>query len=243
MKQAIERQEMYGSRLRIGLLVPSSNTTMESELWRAAPAGVSIHSSRMKIVDTTVEGLAAMDRDLETALDLVLTAGVGVVCYGCTTGSLRGGSGQDQALVEKIERLSGVPAVATASAVVQLLNQKKVRSLAIATPYVEELNQLERRFLEANGFRVTCIRGLGIRPNLEIGRQAPSVAYRLAREVIDLAGGADGLFISCTNLPTWGILGRLEQELGVPVISSNQASLAAALEKGGIPDRDWGNEW
>jgi maleate isomerase len=234
---------MYGHRLRIGLLVPSSNTTMETEFWRAVPAGVSVHSSRMKIVDTTIDGLEGMDRDLETALDLALTAGVGVICYGCTTGSLRGGNDHERALVERIEKLSGVPAVTTASAVVEQLRRSDIRSVAVATPYVEELNELERCFLENNGFRVVCIRGLGIRPNLEIGRRDPQIAYRLAKEVILEAPEADALFISCTNFPTLGILKRLRQELGRPVISSNQASLAAILEKTGIPDKGWEDEW
>lgn len=90
------------------------------------------------------------------------------------------------------------------------------------------MNEREKEFLEANGIEVLRIKGLGIVKNTEIGRQEPWVAYKLALEVY--TPEADGLFISCTNFRTIEIIDKLEVELGVPVVTSNQATMWYALK-------------
>ena len=72
----------YGRRRRIGLLVPSSNTTMEAELYRISPGDVSVHAARMRLEDVTQEKLVQMAEDAERAATLLATAGVDVVVYG-----------------------------------------------------------------------------------------------------------------------------------------------------------------
>ncbi|MCK4438234.1 maleate cis-trans isomerase, partial [Candidatus Bathyarchaeota archaeon] len=97
--------------------------------------------------------------------------------------------------------------------------------------YTDVLNGLEIEFLEAHGLEVSSIRGLGLLSNLEIGRTAGEVVEELAG---DVAEGADVIFISCTNLPAVGLIEKLEEELGRPVVTSNQASLWAALRDSGV---------
>ncbi|MEM4833316.1 MAG: maleate cis-trans isomerase, partial [Sulfolobales archaeon] len=106
------------------------------------------------------------------------------------------------------------------------------------TPYIEEINAREKAFLESVGFTVVRIRGLGVVKNTEIGRQPAWVAYRLAKEVVREAKSAvDGVFISCTNFRTLEVVGVLEEELGLPVVSSNTASMWLALRTAGIRDK------
>ncbi|MEM3831723.1 MAG: aspartate/glutamate racemase family protein [Sulfolobales archaeon] len=126
--------------------------------------------------------------------------------------------------------------ITTAQAVIEALKTLGAREIVVATPYIEEINERERRFLEDQGFRVLRIKGLGIRKNTEIGRLPPWTAYRLALEAIrDLR--ADALFISCTNFRTIEIIEALESRLGIPVISSNTASMWLALRSIGVKDR------
>lgn len=73
---------------------------------------------------------------------------------------------------------------------------------------------------------------MGVRRNTDIGRISPYDVYRFARSVY--REGADGLFISCTNLRTAEVIEPLEKDLGVPVVTSNQASLWASLRRLGI---------
>ena len=109
------------------------------------------------------------------------------------------------------------------------LKALKLSRISVATPYTEEINSLEKRFLEENGFVIQKIKGLGIRDNLKIGEQKPRTVYDLVREV-DTAWN-DGVFVSCTNLKTIEVISRLEEDLKKPVVSSNTATLWAMLRK------------
>ncbi len=216
----------YGLRLRIGLLVPSSNTTMEPDFYGMAPEGVSVHTARMRLDEVTPDGLIRMADDAERGAALLATAGVDIIVYGCTTGSLVGGVEWEESLVMGIHENTGVRAVSTSGAVVEALRALSARRVGVATPYTDVLNRLETEFLEDHGFQVAAIEGLGLVNNLEIGRVERGVIEGLVEAV---AGEADTIFVSCTNLPALNLIDGLERRHGRPVVTSNQASLWAAL--------------
>ena len=218
---------MHGWRGRLGLIVPSSNTTNEPEFGRALPDGLSLHTARMRLEDTNAADLETMADDVERCGELLATADVDVVVYGCTTGSLVKGPGYDEEIEGRLADVAGVPAVATAAAIKRAFESLDVTSLAITTPYVSDLNEREREFLEAAGYDVVAIEGLGIEPNTDIGAQTPETAYRAARAVDH--DDADAVFVSCTNYRTFEVVERLEADLGKPVVTSNQATLWNAL--------------
>ncbi len=226
---------MYGWRARIGLIVPSSNTTMEPELYRAIPQGVSIHISRIPLREVTVESLLEMEKHSLRASQELADADVDLILYGCTSGSLVGGPGFDKTIAGKIYEATGKPAVTTATAVIEALEALAVKRIVVATPYIDEINDAEKRFLEAHGLEVLSIKGMGVRRNTDIGRISPHEVYRFARSLYK--GRAEGLFISCTNLRTFEVIESLEKDLEIPVVTSNQASLWASLRRLGIRDR------
>jgi len=205
------------------------------------PQGVSIHTSRIRLVEVTPEALRKMAEDSLRAAEELATAEVDIIVYGCTTGSLLEGIEWENKLRESIEKHTGIKTITTAQAVVEALRRLGAKKIVVATPYIEELNQREKRFLEDSGFEVLRIKGLGIVKNTDIGRQPPWVAYRLAKEVFHR--DADAVFISCTNFRTIEIIAPLEQDLGKPVISSNTASLWLALQtlKLGVVIRGYGS--
>ena len=221
----------YGRRLRIGLLVPSSNTTMEPEFNRMAPGGVSVHAARMRLEEVTPGKLIEMAEEAGRAARLLATAGVDVIVYGCTTGSLVGGVEWEERLVEGISEGTGTAAISTGRAVVDAIKALGGGRVAVATPYTDDLNDLERSFLEANGVEVVAIKGMGLVRNLDIGRTEGSAIKALVRAI---AKGANVVFISCTNLPTIGLIEGIESELGIPVVTSNQASMWATLRGSGV---------
>ena len=237
---------MYGWRARIGLLIPSGNTTMEPEFNRMAPEGVSIHAMRLEVSGFTPKGLIAMGKKVGLAAKIILDIGPEVIVFGCTSGSFVKGVGHDEELIQEVEKVTGRPAVATSSAVLEALNQLRIKKVAVATPYSQEINDRERVFLEGNGIKVTKIGGIEYRkPSAfyplskltvsHIGLYEPYVAYKLALDVY--TEEADGVFISCTNLRTIEIIEILEKAIGKPVVTSNQATMALALKKAGIKDR------
>jgi len=205
---------------------------MESEFWKLVPEGVTIHTSRIRLVEVTPKALRDMVAESLKAAEDLAAAEVDIIVYGCTTGSLLEGIEWERKLRTSIEEQIRIKTITTALAVIEALHALNISKLVVATPYIEELNQLERKFLEDSGFRVLNIKGLNIIKNTDIGRQPPWTAYRLVREIF--VPEADGVFISCTNFRTIEIIELLEKDLKRPVISSNTASLWLALRKLGI---------
>jgi maleate isomerase len=223
---------MYGWRGRLGLIVPSSNSTNEPEFARWLPDGVSLHTARMRLEDVDAESLGAMADEIERCADLLATADVDAVAYGCTTGSLVHGPGYDEEIEGRIEAVADAPAVATAASVKRAFAALGLERLAITTPYVEDLNDRETDFLTDAGYEVVAMDGLGIGDNTGIGAQTPETTYRRARALP--TADADGVFVSCTNYRTFDVVSRLEADLGLPVVTSNQATLWDALRTLGV---------
>ncbi|WP_394738866.1 maleate cis-trans isomerase family protein [Natronococcus roseus] len=213
--------------LRLGLIVPSSNTTAEPEFREFAPEGTTVHAARMALESVTVEALDAMSHNAVRGGELLGHADVDAVAYACTTGSLLHGPGFDAELEAEIGEAAGVPAVATARSVCRALEALGAERIAVVTPYTADLDAKEREFLEAAGFEVVAIEGRRIEANTEIGMLEPEDAHEQVLEVVDadLAASIDAVFLSCTNYRSLEAVGDLEAELGVPVVTSNGATL------------------
>jgi len=193
------------------------------------PINVSTHIARIRLRKVVADELLAMETEIRSEASKLADANVDVIGFGCTTGSLVAGHKYDERIVERIEKATQKPAVATAGAVVEALKYLKLSRIAVATPYTEELNRLERTFMEQNGFSISKMAGLGITDNLKIAETEPQVLLKLVKRVD--SDRAEGIFISCTNLPTITLIATLEKTLRKPVVSSNTATLWAMLRK------------
>lgn len=227
---------MYGKRARIGLIVPPTNTVIEEEFHRMAPEGVSIHTARATWEDPQPQpdSIIKMSESVADAAQRAAMAEVGTIVWGCTGGSFMKGVGFDQELISQMEERTGIPSLTTSTAVIEAFKEFGFESVAVATPYVDAVNEREKIFFEGHGFKVTKIKGLQLPQVTNIGLQEPSVSYSLAKEVD--SPEADGVFISCTDFRTIDILSKLEEELDKPAVSSNQASMWASLKRVGIQD-------
>jgi maleate isomerase len=121
--------------------------------------------------------------------------------------------------------------------VVDALRTLQIGRPAIATPYLADLDHRLVDVLEKSGFKVPAIRGMGLKKSIDMGRVLPEETYRLAREVARSAHQADGILISCGNLRTFEAIESLEIDMGLPVVTSNQAGLWQAMRMAGIKDR------
>jgi maleate cis-trans isomerase len=222
---------MYGERGRIGLITLATDTSVLPEYQRAMPEGVAVYPAPILLPggEVTPIALAEMlaDDNLERAASMLTWAGVGTIGFACTSGSFIHGIGWDRVLVERIERAAGVRATTTATAVVEALRAVGARTVAVATPYTDDLNLVERKFLEGSGFAVATIAGLGCATDPEIGRLGPEDALRLVAEVDHPE--ADAIFVSCTNWHCLEAVPGLEARFGKPVVTSNLAGAWAGL--------------
>ena len=225
------------ARTRIGVMVPSTNTTFEADFQLVAPRDVTIHGQRMWLTNDA-EGQAGMDRmngEIESGARYLATASVNVVAYGCTTGSFYRGPGYDRELIATIEKAAGVPAVAAAPAVVDALRHFGARRISVATPYPEWNNQRLRAYLEASGFEVLNVEGeprAAASGNQGINDHDPEEVVAFATRVC--RPEADALLCSCTAWRSVEAVAELERRTGKTVVTSNQASIWAAFRALGL---------
>jgi maleate isomerase len=212
---------------RIGLLVPSSNTTVEPEFYRALPRGVTLHTARLFLTRIAAESILRMVEDMEAQAKLLASADVDVIVLGATAPSFLKGLGYDRELIAKLEAWTGRSATTTSTALVQALEHLGVRRVVLGSAYDDKVNEIAKAFLEASGVEVVAVKGLSLVDNLVVGRLGADTAYDLALKV-DCAE-ADAIVLACTNWQTMDAIERIERETGKPVISTTQASIWAAL--------------
>jgi maleate isomerase len=187
-----------------------------------------------------------MEEEIYQAALLISGVNPDVIAVGCTLGSFVRGPTYDKELGRKIARLTKTKAITTSMAVIDAFQTLKIRKVAVATPYTDEVNGKEKEFLEAHGITVTQMKGLGYRESVKvyplasrpvsgIGLLDPVVAYKLAKDVD--SPEAEGIFISCTNLRTIEIIHPLEENARKPIITSNQATMALALKLIGVKEK------
>lgn len=217
----------HDASYRVGLLVPSSNTTVEPEFYRALPANVTLHTARLFLTRITPEAILGLVEELETQSRLLASADVDVIMLGATAPSFLKGAGYDREVIARIEQATGKPATTTSTALTRALRFLGAKRIVLGSAYDDKVNAIAQGFLEANGFKVVAARGLGMVDNLAVGRLGPESAYELARGADRT--DADAMVLACTNWRTMDAIERLERELGKPVVSTTQVSVWDAL--------------
>jgi maleate isomerase len=212
---------------RWGVILPSSNTTMELELPAMSwDLDVSIHFDRVYLESVDEVSLQRMKNDLEQASRNLATAGTDALLLGCTSAGFVGSPDQARLLADRINGATGLPASTTALAVVDALSFLGVKEIFLVTPYTQEITDIEAGFLAAHGFKIAGSACLGITDNLEIGRYNETALNRfIERHYLP----CEALFVSCTNLRSAFLVQSLESFLGVPVITSNTASVRTLM--------------
>jgi maleate isomerase len=215
--------------LRIGLIVPSSNTVMEPDFHRHLGHTGIVSTARIFLESVTREAETRMlEQDLPKAAELIRTTAPDVVVFGCTSAGSLGSLAHDRAIGERIEKLSGARAITVLEAVASQLRNIGPRKLAVFTPYVEDLTGSVAASVAEAGFPPIRAVGMGLQVNLEIGRVTPDqiVAF-VESQIIGFA--PDCVFLSCTNWRAIEAIEPLKKKLGIPVISSNQAAIDAII--------------
>ena len=222
---------------RVGLIVPSTNTVMEPDLYRNLPAGTTVHTSRMLL-----EGSVTIEAE-ELMLDVYLpecarqigTLLPDVVVFGCTSAGALRGPAYEQELAGEISKATGAPTVTIMGAVVEELERLGVKSVALLTPYSEEINDTIKESLETSGFTVPYMNGMDVKGAFNIAAVSPEDIVDYVREQLE-GVDSDCLFVSCANLKSVEVLGQIREVAGRPVVTSNQAVLAGVKRAVGIAD-------
>jgi maleate isomerase len=222
------------TRQRIGVMVPSTNTTCEADFQMVVPRPFTVHGQRLWLTNDALgeEGMVRMNAEIESGARYLATARVDAISYGCTTGSFFKGPGWDREMIALIEETAGVPAVATSPSVVEALRSFGARRISVATPYPEWNNQRLRAYLAAQGFEVLNLEAepeAARAGNQGINDQDPAVIVEFASRAC--RPEADALLCSCTAWRSVEAVEEIERQTGKPVVTSNQASIWMTLRR------------
>jgi len=229
--------------VRLGLVVPSSNVTVETELPRILSrhpdARFSFHSSRMRMATVSPEGLAAMNAQRERCILELGDASPDLILYACLVAIMVGGPGEHrrvESLVAEQLATGGSEALvrSSAGALVEALRGLEARRIAMVVPYMKPLAQQVVDYLVAEGFEVTDWRALEVEDNREVGCIPGDRVMQAARS-LDLSD-VDALVISaCVQMPSLDLVANAEAEFGVPVISAATAGAYSVLKAMNLP--------
>lgn len=236
---------MNARTYRIGQIVPSSNTTMETEIpailrsrEAVEPERFTFHSSRMRMKKVTKEELAAMDADSDRCAAELADARVDVLGYACLVAIMSMGKGyhcQSQSRLQAVTAKEGSPApvVTSAGALVDGLKVLGAKRIAMVAPYMKPLTQMVTEYIEHEGFEVADAIALEIPDNLEVGRRDPmalvDIYKRLNLKNVDVL-----VLSSCVQMPSLAAVSIVERECGLPVTTAAIGTAYQMLQKLGL---------
>ena len=233
--------------IRVGMIVPSSNVTMERELPHllrtregVAPERFSIHSSRVRMRSVTPAELAAMNEQAERAAAELGDAAPDAVVFACLVAVMAEGSGAHRRVEQRLADAGAAPgrrapAISSAGALVETLRLMDARRVALVAPYLPPLTDQVCAYLAAEGVEVVDPVSLSVAGNAAVGRlpEADLLARcdALPREV-------DAVVLSaCVQMPSLAVIDEAERRLGLPVISAATATLFQLLRRLGLGTR------
>ncbi|WP_145814618.1 maleate cis-trans isomerase [Kribbella amoyensis] len=241
---AVWQPDGWDARTRIGVLTPHADLGPESELQAMAPSGVRIHAARVPFGAMASGG--AMSRTIplapveafvrpphiDEALALLAAAPLGAIGIGFTSAGYVVGAAGERKLIERLhERGSGVPIISTCASAVEGLRELKAERIALFDPpwFDAELNRLGAEYFGSQGFEVRYHAPCGL-PSRQQSIN-PAELYRWIRD--HTPAEADAIFVGGNGFRAVGVIAALEEDLGRPVLTANQALLWTTLRAAG----------
>ena len=220
----------------IGLIVLATDNTIEHEFRRMlALDGIAFYETRIRnAAEINPTTLAAMEQGMAAATSLIMPgAHLDVVGYGCTSGTVV--IGEDKVFARIQEARPGIACTTPITGAIAGFKALGAKRIALLTPYIEEVNQMLRRFIEARGISVPVMGSFNHENDLEVARISETSIKEAVRRLA-AAERVDAVFVSCTSLRVAMIAEELEREVGMPVTSSNHAMAWHCIRLAGYKD-------
>ena len=224
------------TRIRLGMLTPSSNTVLEpvtSRMLSGLPE-VSAHFARFRVIRIALTAEASQQFDLAPVLDaarLLADAHMDCIAWSGTSAAWLGFE-SDRRLCAAIAAATGVPATSAVLALNDALGRLGVRRLGLVTPYTADVQARIVANYAASGIDIVAERHLDDPGNYSFAHYEEDAVAALVRGVA--AVRPDAIAILCTNFRGAGVAARLEAELGLPVLDSVVLTVWASLRLAGV---------
>ncbi|ESY86805.1 ectoine utilization protein EutA [Mesorhizobium australicum] len=217
---------------RVGLIILATDHTTEPDFRRmVASERIGVYVARIPYANpTTPENLRKMQPALTAGAALILPdEPLDAICYSCTSASVVIGDAEIETAIQAAK--PGIPVVTPPMAGMRGLNAFGVRRISILTPYTVETSRPMATYFAERGFEVLSFTCLGFEDDREMARISPAALVDLARQATHPQ--ADALFVSCTALRGALAVTGMEQAIGRPVVTSNQATAWNCLRLSG----------
>jgi maleate isomerase len=223
-------------RAAIGLIVLATDQTVEHEFRKMlAIDGVAFYETRIhNSADINPTTLAAMEKGMATAAGVILPGcKLDVVAYGCTSGTVV--IGEEKVFARIREARPDVACTTPITGAIAGFKALGAKRIALLTPYIEEVNQMLRRFIEAGGVEVPVMGSFNHENDTEVARINQDSIRQAIRKLVTV-DKVDAVFVSCTSLRVATIAEEMEREVGLPVTSSNHAMAWHCLRLAGYQE-------
>jgi len=235
--------DRLGYRLKLGIVIPSTNSIVQPETDAMRPPGVTNHIGRIHIGDLPltndtefVSMVEAIGPDLYGAVDRVMTCKPAHLIMAMSIPTFWGGVAGAEQLRTRMEARAGVAVSLGSLACAEALRKfPEVRRIGILTPYQPIGDAHVARFFEEGGWRVGAVHSLKRPSEVQIGH-ATEADLRDGLKAL-AAQGVDAIVQAGTDLAMADLAGEAERWLGLPVIAINVATYWSALRRNGIADK------
>ncbi|MGH8739003.1 MAG: maleate cis-trans isomerase family protein [Burkholderiales bacterium] len=230
---------------RIGQIVPSSNTTMETEIpamLRAReavrPERFTFHSSRMRMHKVTPEALQAMNREAGRCAGELADARVDVISTACLVAIMASGRGYHRQAEHELERVCldngcNAKVMTSAGALIEGLNAIGARKISLLAPYMRSLTRLVVDYIEAEGIEVVDAISFEIPDNLAVGCRDPMDLVRDAKR-LSIANVDAVVLSACVQMRSLPAIATVQASLGIPVTSTAVCTVRGMLTRLGL---------
>ena len=229
-------------KARIGLILPSSNYTMEPDFYKHIPIDrATIHFARLLGKGASRESEEQMLKGLPLALDQLKTADVDIILFGCTSAGTLHGEGTEKEIETLINKRTGIKGVTVTRALSAILNQLGAKRIILFTPYNKDLHDSVSNFMQGAGFEIVLSKGMGI--VYGIADVEPEQIVEFVLDTLHEAGllenvgegsytlrDGDAIVFSCTNFKSWDCLEIMEKKVKTKYTTSNHALFTYVMQ-------------
>lgn len=235
----------YGWRARVGFITPSpAHENNSYEFYLIAPEGVTIVMTSLGVVisgDGQPGYSEAMDR-LEAATAEIMSRKPDSIVQAGVPPVVTKGWGYEDEVLRRVASVTNTPMATDIGGCIAAMQAVGIRKPVMLTPFDDLLHQQLSDYVMHGGIEVVAARSVlsdvagGELRGYEVSTMDLGVVKRFAADLFHATPGADGVWITGALMPSVAVIEVLEQELGVPVVSSMQAMAWRGLRLAGVED-------
>jgi maleate cis-trans isomerase len=233
-----------GWRLHVGVIFPTPVPPRPIREWyEVVPDGIDITTVSLTIQQLTDDNMEEALKGAERAAKQLSNFDVDVIFQSGVPPVVAREHGFHKELEARLSQAAGLPAITDMGAVIDAIGSCNLRTVVMATPFRQFINDRLVKYLAAEQIRVSHNKALGIERNTEIRRLPIPVEYHTARTAFEQSPERpDGIYIPCGGWGSMHNIDPLERDLDTTVITWMNVMIWSAMKRAKVkgPIRGFG---